>query len=86
MVTLKIRQADKELVESLLATAQNDYKKKIQKDVHLNIEKESFLPQDTCGGVEIHAARGRIKVSAPTAFFVFECFRISMIWLLTTTK
>lgn len=61
-VTLKVRQADKELVESVLPTAQNDYKNKIQKDVHINVERESFLPQDTCGGVELHAARGRIKV------------------------
>ncbi|KAG6457535.1 V-type proton ATPase subunit E [Manduca sexta] len=62
-VTLRVRQADKALVESLLGRAQQDYKAKIKKDVVLKIDNENFLPPDTCGGIELIAAKGRIKIS-----------------------
>lgn len=62
-VTLRVRQADKALVESLLGRAQQDYKAKIKKDVILKIDNENFLPPDTCGGIELIAAKGRIKIS-----------------------
>ncbi|XP_041983192.1 V-type proton ATPase subunit E [Aricia agestis] len=62
-VTLRVRQADKALVESLLSQAQNDYKAKIKKDVQLKIDTENFLSPDTCGGIELVAARGRIKIN-----------------------
>ncbi|XP_059051655.1 V-type proton ATPase subunit E [Achroia grisella] len=62
-VTIRVRQADKSLVESLLGRAQQDYKAKIKKDVQLKVDSEAYLPADTCGGVELIAARGRIKIS-----------------------
>lgn len=62
-VTIRVRQADKGLVESLLGKAQQDYKAKIKKDVVLKIDNENFLPADTCGGIELIAAKGRIKIS-----------------------
>lgn len=61
-VTIRCRQADKSLVESLLPRAQQDYKAKIKKDVVLKVDTEASLPADTCGGIELIAARGRIKV------------------------
>lgn len=61
-VTIRVRQADKALVESLLGKAQQDYKAKIKKDVQLKIDTENYLPPDTCGGIELIAAKGRIKV------------------------
>lgn len=65
-VTLRVRQADKALVESLLQRAQQDYKAKIKKDVQLKIDSEAYLPAETCGGVELITAKGRIKVSLLT--------------------
>lgn len=61
-MTIRVRQADKALVESLLGKAQQDYKAKIKKDVQLKIDTENYLPPDTCGGIELIAAKGRIKV------------------------
>ncbi|OWR54192.1 V-type proton ATPase subunit E [Danaus plexippus] len=61
-VTIRCRQADKSLVESLLPRAQQDYKAKIKKDVVLKVDTEASLPADTCGGIELIAARGRIKI------------------------
>ncbi|XP_038207452.1 V-type proton ATPase subunit E [Zerene cesonia] len=61
-VTLRVRQVDKALVESLLSRAQADYKNKIKKDVQLKVDTENFLPPDTCGGIELIAAKGRIKI------------------------
>ncbi|KAJ0172206.1 hypothetical protein K1T71_012179 [Dendrolimus kikuchii] len=62
-VTLRVRQVDKSLVESILGKAQQDYKAKIKKDVQLKVDNENFLSVDTCGGIELIAARGRIKIS-----------------------
>uniref|UniRef100_I4DJ46 Vacuolar H[+]-ATPase 26kD E subunit n=1 Tax=Papilio xuthus TaxID=66420 RepID=I4DJ46_PAPXU len=61
-VTLRVRQADKAVVESILGRAQSDYKEKIKKDVQLKIDTENYLPAETCGGIELIAARGRIKI------------------------
>ncbi|CAG4959791.1 unnamed protein product [Colias eurytheme] len=61
-VTLRVRQVDKALVESLIGRAQADYKNKIKKDVQMKVDSENFLPPDTCGGIELIAARGRIKI------------------------
>ncbi|XP_013186293.1 V-type proton ATPase subunit E [Amyelois transitella] len=60
-VTIRVRQADKALVESLLSRAQQDYKAKIKKDVQLKVDT-SYLPADCCGGIELIAAKGRIKI------------------------
>lgn len=61
-VTIRLRKADKSLVESLLGKAQQDYKAKIKKDVQLKVDNDNFLSAETCGGVELIAAKGRIKV------------------------
>ncbi|XP_013166300.1 PREDICTED: V-type proton ATPase subunit E [Papilio xuthus] len=61
-VTLRVRQADKAVVESILGRAQSDYKEKIKKDVQLKIDTENYLPAETCGGIELIAAKGRIKI------------------------
>lgn len=62
-VSLRVRQEDKKLVESLLGRAAADYKDKIKKDVQLKVDAEHNLPADACGGVELVAARGRIKIN-----------------------
>lgn len=62
-VTIKGRQVDQALVQGLLAKASEEYKKQTNKDVVLTLDPESFLPPDTCGGVELNALNGRIRVS-----------------------
>ncbi|XP_049884834.1 V-type proton ATPase subunit E [Pectinophora gossypiella] len=62
-VTLRVRKADVTLVESIIPKAASEYKSKIQKDVQLKVDQENFLAADTCGGVELIAAKGRIKIS-----------------------
>lgn len=60
--TIKSRQADQPLIEKLLPTAVQNYKAKTGKDINVVLDKETFLPADTCGGVELHALNGRIRV------------------------
>lgn len=60
--TIKSRQVDQGLIEKLLPSALQQYKEKTGKDVAVTLDKESFLPADTCGGVELHALNGRIRV------------------------
>lgn len=62
-VSIRVRQADKGLVESLLGKASSDYKAKIKKDVQLKVDPENNLPADTCGGIDLIANKGRIKIS-----------------------
>ncbi|KOB69744.1 Vacuolar ATP synthase subunit E [Operophtera brumata] len=61
-VTLRVRNQDKSLVESLLQRVQTDYKEKIKKEVTLKIDSENYLSSEICGGIELVAARGRIKI------------------------
>ncbi|XP_020290244.1 V-type proton ATPase subunit E [Pseudomyrmex gracilis] len=62
-VTLRVRQVDLAIVESILSGVQQTYKQKTKKDVTLKIDSDNFLPGESCGGVELLAARGRIKIS-----------------------
>lgn len=60
--TIKCRQVDVGLIEKLLPTALQNYKEKIGKEIAITLDKESFLPPDTCGGIELHALNGRLRV------------------------
>jgi len=62
-VLLRCRQADVDLLEEVLSSAIEKYKTKSGKDVNIKIDKETFLPANTCGGVEVIAQKGKIKVS-----------------------
>lgn len=57
-VTLRVRQVDLALVESLIESVQQQYKQMTKKDVTLKIDSESFLPSESCGGVELLASKG----------------------------
>lgn len=61
-VTIKVREEDQTLVNSLLSAVAAEYKDRIKRDVNLKVDSESFLPKDTCGGVELVSQRGRIKI------------------------
>lgn len=60
--TIKSRQADQALIEKILPTAMQQYKEKMGKECNVTLDKEHFLPVDACGGVELHAMHGRIRV------------------------
>ena len=62
-VTLRVRKVDVSVVQSIIPKAAAAYKEKIHKDVVLKVDQENFLSPDTCGGVELIAAKGRIKIS-----------------------
>lgn len=60
--TIKCRQADVALLEKVVPNAQKQYKSKTSKDIAITLDKESFLPAATCGGVELFALNGRVRV------------------------
>ncbi|XP_043281208.1 V-type proton ATPase subunit E [Venturia canescens] len=62
-VTIRVRQIDLAMAENVLSEVEATYKQISNKDVHIKVEQESFLPAESCGGVELFAAKGRIKIS-----------------------
>lgn len=62
-VTVRVRQEDQSLVESILPNVEKKYKDATGANVSLTIEKDSYLPKDTTGGVELWAKGGRIKIN-----------------------
>nr|SVE76070.1 EOG090X0F8Y [Daphnia hispanica] len=63
VVTIRCREVDLELVESVLPEAIAKYSEAMHKPCQINIAKENFLPVNTCGGVELAAFHGRIRVN-----------------------
>jgi V-type H+-transporting ATPase subunit E len=61
-ITLRGRQADAKIIQSVLPPAVQKYKQETGKDVEITLDVESFLPADSCGGIELYALQGRIKV------------------------
>lgn len=61
-VKARCRQADLQLVQNILPRAVEEYKAQMGKDVVITLDTESFLPADTCGGIELTALNGRIRV------------------------
>jgi V-type H+-transporting ATPase subunit E len=62
-VLLRCRQADVALLDDILDSATKLYKQKTGKDVNLKVDQENFLPASNCGGVELVAQKGRIRIS-----------------------
>ncbi|XP_035719809.1 V-type proton ATPase subunit E-like [Vespa mandarinia] len=62
-VFIRIRQVDFPIVESLLDSIQQEYKQATKKDALLKIDQETFLPAESCGGVELLTSKGRIKIN-----------------------
>lgn len=61
-VILRCRQVDQALVNEILPACMEQYKSNIGKDVIIAVDTDNFLPPDTCGGVELIALNGRVKV------------------------
>lgn len=63
-VSIRVRAQDKAIVESILTEVQDNYATATSnKEVVLKIDSENFLPQNSCGGVELFAMRGRCKIA-----------------------
>ncbi|XP_066595769.1 V-type proton ATPase subunit E [Prorops nasuta] len=62
-VKIRTRQADVNLIKSILDEIQETYKNLSKKETTVKVDEDNFLPADSCGGVELFAARGRIKIS-----------------------
>lgn len=72
-VTIKGRQSDAGLIEQVLPRAVKEYKERTGKDVAVTLDKDSFLAADACGGVELHALNGRIRVKFINLIRVSAC-------------
>lgn len=62
-VNIRCREADLEIVESVLPEAMSVYSEAMKKPCQIAVYKEHFLPPNACGGVELSAFHGRIRVS-----------------------
>ncbi|XP_074028808.1 V-type proton ATPase subunit Vha26 isoform X1 [Leptinotarsa decemlineata] len=62
-VTIRVRPQDRELVKSIIPTVTNKYKDATGKDIHLKIDDEIHLSQETTGGIDLLAQKNKIKIS-----------------------
>lgn len=62
-VVIRVRPQDRDLVRSITSNVEEKYKDGCGKEVNLKIDDESHLNQDSTGGVELLAQRGRIKIN-----------------------
>ncbi|XP_014671325.1 PREDICTED: V-type proton ATPase subunit E-like [Priapulus caudatus] len=61
-VVIRCRQKDVALVESVFPSAVTQVKAATGTNVKLSIDKESYLPAEIAGGIELLANQGKIKV------------------------
>lgn len=61
-IILRCRQVDVGLVNEVMPAAIDSYKETLKKDVAIEIDTTCHLPADACGGIELIALNGRIKV------------------------
>lgn len=62
-VTIRGRQVDVAVIEQVLPRSVKEYKERIRKDLVITLDKDHFLAADACGGIELFALNGRIRVS-----------------------
>lgn len=82
---IRCRQADLQLIQQLLPNSTAEYKQKTGKDINVVVDTESFLPPDTCGGVELFALNSRLRVMQSFSFEKLPIFLI-ILRLFTGTK
>ncbi|XP_037927225.1 V-type proton ATPase subunit E-like [Teleopsis dalmanni] len=61
-VLLRCREDDLDLIKEVLPHATQQYTENIKQDVNITVATDNYLPADTCGGVELIALNGRVKV------------------------
>jgi len=62
-VIIRCRQADLPLVEQVLDQSIEQYKAISKKEATVTIDKQSFLPAEICGGIELLTKGSRMKIS-----------------------
>ncbi|OTF73122.1 V-type proton ATPase subunit E-like protein [Euroglyphus maynei] len=62
-VVICCRKQDLTLVESLLDSVKKEYNAATKRNVTIKINKDRYLLPDTCGGIEMYAQGGKIKVT-----------------------
>jgi len=62
-VLIRCRQADLALVEEVLGQSKSQYTEKTGKEVNLKLDQETFLSANNCGGIDLLAQKGKIKIS-----------------------
>jgi V-type H+-transporting ATPase subunit E len=66
-IIIRGRQQDAQLIQNALPSSVEQYKRDTGKDVVVTLDTENFLSADSCGGIEIFALQGRIRVSSVIA-------------------
>jgi len=61
-VSLRCKQIDNSIVQELLPICKEKFRAATHKDVEVKVDTDNPLSPDTCGGIELTALRGRIKV------------------------
>uniref|UniRef100_A0A1A9ZHJ1 V-type proton ATPase subunit E n=1 Tax=Glossina pallidipes TaxID=7398 RepID=A0A1A9ZHJ1_GLOPL len=61
-VILRCRQADVDLIKEILPSVINYYKDIIGDDIEIAVDRDNHLSSNLCGGIEIIALNGRVKV------------------------
>lgn len=69
-VILRCRQADVDLIKEILPSVINYYKDIIGDDIEIAVDRDNHLSSNLCGGIEIIALNGRVKVNQEMK----ECF------------
>ncbi|KFM80605.1 V-type proton ATPase subunit E, partial [Stegodyphus mimosarum] len=62
-VTVKCRKQDTDLVERSLGEIAKEYQERVGKPCKITVDKESYLPPDCAGGIELTAQKGKIKIN-----------------------
>jgi len=62
-VGIRVRTQDEAIVASLLPSILEQYQAKAGKPVNLKIDNETYLSPDACGGIDLLAQRGKIKIA-----------------------
>jgi V-type H+-transporting ATPase subunit E len=62
-VSIRCRQSDLSLVKAAMEAAMKDYKAALNKEVVVTIDNDHYLPSDICGGIEVSAQEGKIRVT-----------------------
>lgn len=62
-VLLRVREADVDITESIIPSISEEYTKVSGNEINLKVDHEAFLPVECCGGIELMAQRGRIKIA-----------------------
>lgn len=51
------------MIEAILPEVEQKYKSETNKELIIKVDPDNALPADTCGGIELYALRGKIKIA-----------------------